>query len=142
MHNDRLVRIIDLKERLMEEKERALDQRNNELKAIDSNIGKLDNEITDNYAKLCTKCLDGNEFSVIKNYLEHLGRLRSAALAQKEQVEKRIAAIRAELYEMLKEIKMLDTLKTKTASALKKSQNRRLQKLLDEIALRLEGRNA
>ncbi len=125
----------------MEEKERALDQLNSELKIIDSNINSLNDEITSNYTELSTKCLDGNEFSVIKNYLEHLGRLRSTALAGKDRVEKRIVAIRAELYEMLKEIKMLDTLKTKTAAAAKKGQNRRLQKLLDEIALRLEGRS-
>ncbi len=140
MRSDRLQRIIDLKERLMEEKERILEQYSKTLKLIENNINILEEKIDTNYDELCTKCLNGNEFSIIKDYLEHLGQVRTAALAQKDALLKSIAAVRAELYEMLKEIKMLDSLKAKTVSIAKKNENRRLQKLLDEIALRPEGR--
>jgi flagellar export protein FliJ len=140
MHSDRLQRIIELRERLMEEKELALDQHNRQEAIINSNIEALNNEIDANYYELCTRCLDGNEFSSLRDYLEHLGRMKTEARIQKELVEKKIAETRAELVEMLKEIKMLDTLKERTLSAARLTQNKKHQKLLDEIALRLEGR--
>jgi flagellar export protein FliJ len=140
MHSDRLQRIIELKVRLMEEKELVLDQHNKQLEIICNNIEVLYNEIDLNYSELCTRCLDGNEFSLLKDYLEHLGRLKTEALAQKEVIKKTIAEIRAELVEMLREIKILDTLKEKTLSTARRAQNKKHQKLLDEIALRLESR--
>ena len=140
MHSDRLQRIIELKERLMEEKERALDQHIKERDIILSNIDNLNNEIDVNYSDLCTRCLDGNEFALLKDYLEHLGRLKTEALTRKELIEKKIAEIRAELVEMLREIKVLDTLKERTLSTARRVQNKKHQKLLDEIALRLDSR--
>jgi flagellar export protein FliJ len=140
MHSDRLQRIIELKERLMEEKERVLDQHIKQRDIIYSNIELLDNEININYSELCTRCLDSNEFYVLKDYLEHLGRLKTEALTQKELIETKIAEIRAELVEMLREIKVLDTLKERTLSTARRAQNKKHQKLLDEIALRLESR--
>jgi flagellar export protein FliJ len=142
MRSDRLRRIIELKARLMEEKERVLDQYNKDRDIICSNIDKLDADIDMNYNEVSTRCLSGNEFLVLRDYLEHLSRMRKDASAQKELVESKITAVRKELYEMLKEIKMLDGLKERTLSAARKAENRRHQKLLDEIALRLEGRKA
>jgi flagellar export protein FliJ len=142
MRSDRLRRIIELKARLMEEKERVLDQYNKDRDIICSNIDQLDADIDMNYNEVSTRCLSGNEFLVLRDYLEHLSRMRKDASAQKELVESKIAAVRKELYEMLKEIKMLDGLKERTLSAARKAENRRHQKLLDEIALRLEGRKA
>jgi flagellar export protein FliJ len=142
MRSDRLRRIIELKARLMEEKERVLDQYNKDRDIICSNIDQLDADIDMNYYEVSTRCLSGNEFLVLRDYLEHLSRMRKDASAQKELVESKIAAVRKELYEMLKEIKMLDGLKERTLSAARKAENRRHQKLLDEIALRLEGRKA
>jgi flagellar export protein FliJ len=140
MHSDRLQRIIELKERLMEEKELVLDQHNTKRDIILSNIELLDTEIDVNYSEICTRCLDGNEFSLLKDYLEHLGRLKTEALTQKDLIQKKIVEIRAELVEMLREIKVLDTLKERTLSMAKRAQNKKHQKLLDEIALRLESR--
>jgi flagellar export protein FliJ len=140
MHSERLQRIIELKERLMEEKERVLEQNNKKLQIVLNNISYLSGEIENNYKQLCSKCLDGNEFTVIRNYIEHLDRRKSTALGQKEQIEKKIVTIRAELVEMLREIKTLNSLKEKLLTNAKKAQNKRHQKLLDEIALRVEGR--
>ena len=140
MRSDRLQRIIELKELLMEEKERILDQHNRERDIIQSNVDMLNNQIDANYSEFCTRCFDGNEFALLKNYLEHLGHLKMTALTQEELLEKRIALVRAQLYDMLKEIKMLDTLKERTLSADRQAQNRKHQKHLDEIALRLESR--
>ena len=124
----------------MEEKELVLDQHNRQRDIILSNIVSLENEIDVNYYELCTRCLDGNEFSLLKDYLEHLGRLKTEALTQKDLIEGKIVAIRAELVEMLREIKVLDTLKERTLSTARRAQNKKHQKLLDEIALRLETR--
>ncbi len=124
----------------MEEKELVLDQHNTKRDIILSNIELLDTEIDVNYSEICTRCLDGNEFSLLKDYLEHLGRLKTEALTQKDLIQKKIVEIRAELVEMLREIKVLDTLKERTLSMAKRAQNKKHQKLLDEIALRLESR--
>ena len=140
MHSDRLQRIIELKERLMEEKERLLDEYARKRNAIQSNIEHLDADIDVNYSDICTRCMDGNEFASLKDYLEHLKRLKAEAVAQKTLVEQKIAVIRAELCEMLKEVKTLDALKKRTLSAAKRAENKKLQKLLDEIALRLDSR--
>ena len=139
MRSERLQRIIELKERLMEEKERLLDQHNRELALIKSNIDNLDCSINSNYNELCTRPLNGNEFSVIKNYLEYLNQARSNALTQLGRMEAKIAAVRQELYDLLKEMKMLDALKQRTLSAARKVDNRKQQKHLDEIALRLSS---
>ena len=140
MRSDRLQRLITLKERLMEEKERLLDRHIREMDSILSNIEMLDNEVEKNYHDLCTRCLDGSEFTSIMDYIEHLGRLRISAVAAKQMIERQIAVIRNELYEMLKEIKVLDTLKEKQVSVDRRAENKKLQKLIDEIALRLDSR--
>jgi flagellar export protein FliJ len=139
-HTDRLQRIIELKERLLEEKELLLDRHTRERDTILGNIESLDNQIEVNYSDLCTRCLDGSEFTSIKDYLEHLGIVKAKALVQKALMEKQIAAIRTQLYEMLKEIKVLDTLKEKSLSAARRADNKKHQKLLDEMALRLDTR--
>lgn len=126
----------------MEEKERVLGQHTRKLQIVVNNIKHLSDEIDNNYKQLCTKCLDGNEFTVIRNYIGHLDRVKSSALAQKEQLDKKIAALRAELVEMLREIKTLNSLKEKLVSTARKAQNKKHQKLLDEIALRVEGYDA
>ncbi len=117
-----------------------LDQYTKQRNAIQSYINGLDDEIDVNYSNICTKCLDGNEFTSLRDYLEHLKRLKAETLTQKALLEQKIAVIRAELYEMFKEVKMLDALKKRTSSAAKLAENKKLQKLLDEIALRLESR--
>ena len=137
MRSERLQRIIELKERLMEEKERLLDHHQKELALIKSNIAQLEHFINNNYNELCTRALNGNEFLSIKDYLEYLGRARGNALTQLGLAEAKIAAIRQELYDLLKEMKMLDALKERTLSAARKVENRKQQKHLDEIALRL-----
>lgn len=140
MRSDRLQRIIELKGRLLEEREMVLDEYNRQRDTILSDIASLDVEINVNYSGLYTRCMDGNEFALLKDYLEHLGRLKVEALTQTELIEKKIGKLRAELFELLKEIKMLDTLKEKTLIAARGTENKKHQKLLDDIALRLETR--
>ena len=53
-------------------------------------------------------------------------------------MQEKIAVLKEELIDLMKEIKMLNTLKEKILATLKKSYNRREQKLLDDIALRIE----
>jgi flagellar export protein FliJ len=140
MHSDRLQRIIQLKERLLEEKEQILDQYKREIDLINNNIRELYSDIEVNYSKLYTNPIDGKDFVLLKDYLEYLGRVKAEALTRKDLVEKKIANVRSELLSMLKEIKMFDTLKDKILSSATGAQNKKHQKLLDNIALRLESR--
>ncbi len=122
----------------MEEKERLLDAHRKERDRISRNIEILNNEIDANYSDLCSRCLEGSEFTSIREYLEHLGRTKDDALKQRASVEKLMAVVRTQLLEMLKEIKVLDALREKRVTAAKRADNKKHQKLLDDIALRLE----
>lgn len=103
---------------------------------ISNNISVLDADINDRHRILSTMHFSGSDFTVFKNYLTHLDANRSSWLKQQEEVRRQIEQMRLELTELLKEIKMLEILKTKALSEVKKSRNKREQKKLDEIALR------
>jgi flagellar export protein FliJ len=139
MYDSRIARIIELKERLMEDRERELDRLLTLLTTIDNNIKLIEDDITLRYDQLCTKELTGNDFTCITDYVAFLKEEKERFLEQRARVEAGIAAIRAELTELLREIKILDKLRSKLAARQKKAANRRLQKLLDDMALRPEA---
>jgi flagellar export protein FliJ len=139
MYDKRIARIIELKERLMEDRERELDRLVTLLATIDSNISSLEFDITVRYDQLCTKELKGNEFTCITDYVVFLKEEKERSLEERGRVETGIAAIRTELTELLREIKILDKLRSRIVSREKKAANRKLQKLLDEMALRPEA---
>jgi flagellar export protein FliJ len=139
MYDSRIARIIELKERLMEDRERELDRLLTLLATIDSNINSLECDITLRYDQLCTKELKGNEFTCITDYVAFLKEEKERSLEERARVEAGLAAIRAELTELLREIKILDKLRSKLVAREKKAANRKLQKLLDDMALRPEA---
>lgn len=138
MLKERVDRIIEIKQKMMDSKEREIEA---EVKRLDSAgllIAATEQEIDDNYSKITSTSLSGNDFSVITDYVEHLEKKKYTLLVEKESLEEKIILLKAELLDLLKEIKILGTLKEKIVASLKKSFNRREQKLLDEIALRTE----
>ncbi len=138
MLKERVDRIIEIKQKMMDSKEREIEA---EVKRLDSAgllIAATEQEIDDNYSKITSTSLSGNDFSVITDYVEYLEKKKYTLLVEKESLEEKIILLKAELLDLLKEIKILGTLKEKIVASLKKSFNRREQKLLDEIALRTE----
>ena len=136
MYNQRIRRIIELKEKLLEDKERAMDAAKRKNDNLTSNIEALTADIEKRHEALTKMHFSGGDFAVFRNYLVHLDAGRLACLKEQEELQARIEQMRIELNELLKEIRMLETLKTKAAAEGRKSENRRQQKMLDDIALR------
>jgi flagellar export protein FliJ len=136
MYNERVQRIIELKEKLLEDKERQMETFRREDDRISTNISVLNADIDERHEILSKMSFSGSDFMVFKNYLVHLDANRSSWLKQQEEVRKQIEQVRSELTDLLKEIKMLETLKAKALADIRRSRNKKEQKKLDEIALR------
>lgn len=136
----RLNRIIEVKEKFIEDKERELEGTLSTLNDIIMGIDTVEKDIEKSYNKMTIPSLSGCDFSVLKDYLSYLDNRRLCLLDEKSNVQKRIDQIRADLVELLKELKMLETLKSKAFKVMKKSENRKEQKNLDAMALRLGER--
>ena len=138
MLKERLDRIIEIKEKLLDDKEREIEEEGVKLAAVGEKIRNVDSDIEKNYDKMSSRTLNGNDFSVIRDYLEYLENTKYALEQDQAAVQERIEALKEEMIELMQETKMFDKLRTKAVSVLRKSLNRREQKLLDDIALRIE----
>lgn len=136
MYNERVQRIIELKEKLLEDKERKMEAFRREDDRINRTISVLEADIDKRHDMLSKMHLSGRDFTVLQNYLVHLDADRSACLKEQETIRKQIEQMRSELSELLKEIKMLEVLKAKALADARKLKNKKEQKRLDEIALR------
>jgi flagellar export protein FliJ len=138
MLKDRLERIIEIKEKLMDDKEREIDEEKGKLDSVYRAIEAVDADIEKNYERMTGASMKGNDFSVITDYLEYLENMKCSLIGKRESIEEKIIVLKEELVDLMKEMKMLGTLRDKILATLKKSLNRREQKLLDDIALRIE----
>ena len=138
MLKERLDRIIEIKEKIMNDKEREIEEEKSKLDSVNRSIKAVDIDIEKNYERMTGKSIQGNDFSVITDFLEYLENMKCSLIGERETVEEKIAILKEELIELMKEMKMLGTLRDKIIATLKKTFNRREQKLLDDIALRIE----
>lgn len=136
----RLSRIIEIKEKLIEDKERELESAISALNDILDGILLIELDAEESYNKLSMPALSGGDFSVLKDYLSYLENKKLCLLDEKSTTQTKIDHLRADLVELLKELKMLETLQSKALKAMKKSANRKEQKNLDAMALRIEER--
>ena len=138
MLKDRLERIIEIKEKFMNNKEREIDEENGKLDSVIRSIETVDADIENSYERMTGTLMKGNDFSVITDYLEYLENMKCSLIGERGSVQEKIEILKEELIDLMKEMKMLGTLREKILANLKKSFNRREQKLLDDIALRIE----
>ena len=132
----RIERIIDLKEKLMEDKQREIENTLGLMNTITNRIIDIDNNITSSYERVASTSISGNDFCVIKDNLIYLENRKSELIEQKEVYNKKVSMLKSELIEQAREVKKLETLESKTLRVIKKVQNRKEQKSLDEIALK------
>jgi flagellar export protein FliJ len=132
-------------ERIIEIKEKMLDDKKKEMEAVIAKINKITNDINDtdsnielNYNKITGTLMNGNDIYVIKEYVIFLENKKLEMINNRKKLRADENALRTELLEMIKEIKMLETLKSKELRIIKKSENRKEQKMLDELASRDE----
>lgn len=136
----RLSRIIEVKEKFIEDKERELEETVSRMNNIVLGIDATDKDIEKSYNKLTIPSLSGGDFSVLKDYLSYLENRKTCLLDEQANTRKKIDQLRSDLVELLKELKMLETLKSKALKVVKKNENRKIQKGLDAMALRIEER--
>ncbi|OPY73260.1 MAG: Flagellar FliJ protein [Syntrophorhabdus sp. PtaU1.Bin058] len=140
MLRKKIDKIIELKETMIRGKEREIEDAALEVKKIVLNIHMTEETIHKSHNNLGAALITGSDFSVLKDYLSYLESRKDALMGEKKDKEKKIESLRSQLFELAKEKKMFEKLKSKMAASLKKSINRRQQKLLDDIALRIDTR--
>ena len=139
MSDFRYGRLIEVKEKLLDYKKTELDSARTSLKAVVAEITDVDEDAVRTYACLTEKCITGNELSVLTGYLSYLDSRKNTLNLEKTQQEHRIAALQQELLNLEIERKMLEKLRFKTLQITKKASNKKEQKIMDELALRVEG---
>src|SRR5512139_2291827 len=104
MLKERIDRIIDIKEKMMDNKEREIEDEKNRLESMIRLVAAIELEIDQNYNKITSTSLSGNDFSVITDYVEFLEKKKYALIVEKESLEEKIVLLKAELLDLLKEI--------------------------------------
>jgi flagellar export protein FliJ len=136
----RVERIIEVKENIMDDKRKEMETFVAEIERLTNDISDIDCNIDINYNKLTATVLNSNDIYVLKEYIIYLENKKLEIIGQREKLRVKIDTVKAELFELIKEIKMLEILKSKELKIIKKSQNRREQKMLDELASRIDER--
>ncbi len=132
----KLTRIIELKEKFMEEKEGVLNNLAIQFSEINTIIEKIEFEYGENQEMLQKFVLDGSDFEVITSYIKCLSARKQKKIHERENVNKQIDAVRAELVELAIEVNIYKKLREKKIKEIKIIENRKLQKKLDDIAIR------
>jgi flagellar export protein FliJ len=140
MSKFRFDRLIEVKEKLIDRQQRQLEEALAHLDDIVSNIEGIQRDITAQYYTITSTSLTGNDFSVITEYIEYFDRKKDGLFAEQDRASREVGTIRGELYELNRELRMLENLKEKASRITHKADNRKEQKNLDQIALRLEER--
>lgn len=138
MKGFRFEKIKEVKERLLEEKERQIKDLLTNIEEIKSVVTITERMIHGNYNRLSEKVIEGSDFNTIKEYIRVLEERRDSLLKDLSSLVKRADILRNELVEMLKGIKMLETMKERELKAFQRIKDKRLQKAIDEIALRMD----
>ena len=85
MLKDRLNRIIEIKEKMMDDKEREIEEEKSKARKLINEINRaVDTDIEENYERIYTKVMQGNDFSVIRDYMNIL-RIRNVRSSEKEK---------------------------------------------------------
>ena len=139
MSKFRLERVIEVKNKVMDDKKRDLDRALAALNGIKDAIAVVEEDIERSY-KALNSPMGGSDFSVLRDFLFHLDDKKANLMEEKVQASVKLDEIRSELLELAKELRMLDTLKSKALQREKKLQNRKEQKTMDDMALRAEDK--
>ncbi len=138
MFKFRYKRLAEVKEKLLEHKQFELDAAVCALNEIIDAIDKVQQEIETNFNDMISRSMPGEEFSTLTAYLNYLDGKKLTLLEEKERREMRVDILRADLLALSIERKMLEKLEVKDLAAFKKTDNKKQQKAMDDLALRNE----
>ncbi len=138
MSEFRYGRLMEVKEKLLEHKQVEIELAVAAVNAISREISDLEREVETSYSDMAGRCLTGNELSVLVGYIAYLDGKKARLHDNRAERTNRVKVLKAELSALEIELKMLEKLKSKIQSAAKKDRNKKEQKLMDAIALRIE----
>jgi flagellar export protein FliJ len=134
----RVDRIIEIKEKMKEDKERDLEGLKATIRSIIDDIANIDDELQKKHNNMAVAGIDGNEFSALRDYMFHLDARKANLMEKRANMRKVADSLSSECFELAKDMKMLEKLKLKAMRKIKKVEDRREQKILDYIALRID----
>lgn len=135
----RFDRLIEVKEKLVEHKQREMEKTAAEAVALAEEAAAIGREISGHYDDMASRCIPGEEFSMLLGSVLYLDVQKAAALKEKANRDARVDALRAELVGLMVQLQVLDKLKIKAFRAAKKVLARKEQKLMDAMAARSAG---
>jgi|YelNatPaOPRAMG01_1025707.scaffolds.fasta_scaffold01901_21 flagellar export protein FliJ len=132
----RLKRLIEIKEKKKEEKERLLKEVMESIKRTEKEIKKAREDYENAHKSLSRGIIEGGDFSQLKDYLFYLEEKEIELEKEKLGLSKRANELKKEILLIYREIRKLEILRDKALSAERKEELKKLQKRLDESALR------
>jgi flagellar export protein FliJ len=131
---------MEIKEKLREHKQGELESAIAASEKLMRRIRTMEEEIVNRYNGMVSRCMTGEQFSLLIGHLAYLDGKKAAMREEKEKTDERISAVRRELLGLTMEVKMFEKLKVKALQAAKIAAHRKEQKMMDDLALRVEGK--
>jgi flagellar export protein FliJ len=132
--------------RLMEVKEKVLEHRKRELETalavanmLSERIHAIEREVAFHHKDMAVRCLTGREFSLLISHLAYLDGEKTTVTRELKRADGLVDTLRKELSALAVELKMFEKLKSKAVHGQRKRDRKKEQKMLDELALRIEG---
>jgi flagellar export protein FliJ len=140
MSEFRFDRLVEIKEKLLEQKERELEAALAAQAAVIKEISRVETESAGVYDEMAARLLTGKELCMLTDRLSYLDMSKERLYNEKGEWERKTALIRSALRSLDMELKVLEKLKSRGLRAMKKARNRKEQKVMDELALRADGK--
>lgn len=137
MSKFRFDRLIEVKENLLNEKKKDLKKTTDLYEGISMEITITEDNIKRDFSRIAEPDTDSNDIYVLREHIIWLEARKSRLSEERRTTLEKIEILRVELGEILKEIKTLETLKNRALQVMRKEVNKKEQKKLDELALRV-----
>ncbi|MBP8626564.1 MAG: flagellar FliJ family protein [Syntrophorhabdaceae bacterium] len=137
MSKFRFDRLIEVKENLLNEKKKDLKKTTDLYEGISMEITITEDNIKRDFSRIAEPDTDSNDIYVLREHIIWLEARKSRLSEERRTTLEKIEILRVELGEILKEIKTLETLKNRALQVMRKEANKKEQKKLDELALRV-----
>jgi len=140
MFNFRFSRLMEIKENLREHKQGELESAIAASEKLMRRILAMEEEVVDRYNGMLSRCMTGEQFSLLIGHLAYLDGKKAAMREEKEKTDKRMNVLRRELLGLTMEVKMFEKLKKKALQAARIASARNERKMMDDLASRVEGK--
>lgn len=135
----RFGRLMEVKEKVLEHRQRELETALAAVSLLAGRIHAIEKEIAYHHHDMTVRCLTGKEFSLLISHLAYLDGEKTTVTTEKKNADGLVDRLRKELSALAVELKMFEKLKSKALQAERKRDRKKEQKVLDELALRIEG---